>query len=548
MNHVEIRYSYCSQKAELKMNGEEVSPYSELTAIFNRPFLEVVTYIFKSLDNEIFDEYEIDLYATTFQYDLLMDLVEKSEYCKVIHFHKIGSLFSKETLIERLSFISNQHNITISESSAMKLFCKENINIPTNLFFTPVEVPNADIGIFNDETVIPPTIKTIVILSDSFRFQNKSGHICYYIPQNKLDLFLEYYEFEFVIRPMVAEYLTALKYIKLNDIQKTELEAIKTNKPAYYIGDIPTSMDQGDSFMVEFSSFPPQFYMLRSENPNIISCQNTRITAVNAGNCHLIITNNKNEMVTSKGIYVIGHQYAEEIRLVPRFEYLKCSERSRIDIIVTPYNAEDANKLTWTISDPNIIQVDENGNIIALKDGKTTITVSGRNVKSTLSVEVKPALQRLRFSQQFVQMKNGEIIVLNCDVFPLDAPTENLVWEIDNKTIASINPSQDGRRCQLIASTNYEGKGNIRCYDSTSKLGAICNIEVISKVKQGTAGKIALTCWIIGIFMPFLLPISAIASFYGLANDAEPEHRTRYIVCAVGSIIILLFWILAGIG
>ena len=260
----------------------------------------------------------------------------------------------------------------------------------------------------------------------------------------------------------------------------------------------------------------------------------------------ICICDNKGECVVSKSITVIGHQYIEEIRLIPRFEYLKRSERNCIDVVLTPLNAEDANKLVWKNSNPNVLQIDENGNIIALENGKATITVSGQKVNASLVIEVKPVLQGLRFVQQSVRLKNGETIILECDITPPDAPTENLTWELDNKTIASINPSKYGNRCQVIASTSYEGKGNVRCYDAETKLGALCNIEVISKVKPGAAGKVALSCWLIGILFPFLLPISSIASFYGLACDPETEHRTRYIVCAAGSILTLLFWIMGA--
>lgn len=314
------------------------------------------------------------------------------------------------------------------------------------------------------------------------------------------------------------------------------------------MGDIPASLDKGISAPVEFASFPTAAFALRSENESIISCSTDIITAHEGGTTYISIINDKNEVVAQKQISVIKHQYAKEIRLIPRFEYLKRSERNHIDVIITPLNAEDANRLAWNISDPNVIQVDESGNIIAVENGKATITVSGYATSTSLVVEVKPALQNLSFSQQSIRLKTGETFILECNVSPSDSPTENLTWELDNKTIASINPSKTGTRCQIIASTNYEGKGNIRCYDSSTKLGAICNIEVISKVKPSTSGKVALWCWLIGLICPFLLPISTMAGFYGLFTDPEPDRRTKYIVCTVGSILTLLFWLTLAAG
>lgn len=547
MNHIEIKYSYFSQKAELIMNGETASPYSESVAVLNRPFLEAIPNIIQSLDNEVFDDYDIDLYGMEFQYELLTSMAKKSEYCKEIHFSTIESFLPKVKLMERISDLGEQNNIVIAKSEPSKIYFTDGkrINLPeTEFIYT--EIPSADIGVFEENESVPTTVRIPLILSNSFEIVQKSGHTYYCVPADKIELFWEFYTLEFVERPILIEYLTALRYVKLNNMQTVEFNAIKDNRPAYYINDIPSTIDKDESFAIDFRSFPENAFYLKIEDTDIIECQGNKGISKNPGTTQICICDNKEKCVVSKSITVIGHQYVEEIRLIPRFEYLKRSERNRIDVVITPLNAEDANKLVWNNSNPNVLQIDERGNIIALENGKTTITVSGQKVNASLVIEVKPTLQSLRFIQQSVRLKNGESIILECDMTPSDAPTENLTWDLDNKTIASINPSKYGHRCQVIASTSYEGKGNVRCYDAETKLGAICNIEVISKVKPGTAGKVALSCWLIGILFPFLLPISSIASFYGLAYDPETEHRTRYIVCAAGSILTLLFWMVGA--
>ncbi|MDY2654413.1 MULTISPECIES: Ig-like domain-containing protein [Eisenbergiella] len=547
MNHIKIKYSYFSQKAELIMNGEKASPYSESVAVLNHPFLESVPNIIQSLDNEVFDDYDIDLYGTEFQYELLTSVAKKSEYCKEIHFFPIESLLPKVKLMEKISDLGEQNKIVIDKREPSKVYFSNGkcINLPETEF-TYTEIPSADIGVFEENEIIPMTVRIPLLLSDSFEIVQRSGRTCYCVPADKIELFWKYYTLEFAERPILMEYLTALRYVQLNNMQTVEFNAIKDNRPAYYINDIPSVIDKDESFAVDFRSFPENAFSLKIEDTDIIECQGNMGLSKNPGATLICICDNKGECVVSKSITVIGHQYIEEIRLIPRFEYLKRSERNCIDVVLTPLNAEDANKLVWKNSNPNVLQIDENGNIIALENGKATITVSGQKVNASLVIEVKPVLQGLRFVQQSVRLKNGETIILECDITPPDAPTENLTWELDNKTIASINPSKYGNRCQVIASTSYEGKGNVRCYDAETKLGALCNIEVISKVKPGAAGKVALSCWLIGILFPFLLPISSIASFYGLACDPETEHRTRYIVCAAGSILTLLFWIMGA--
>ena len=548
MNQIEIKYSYFSNKADVTINGEKISPYSELSTTLNRPYLESFTHIITGLDNEIFDDYQIDFFGSLFQYKLLSSISGKSEFCKGLRFHEIESLYTQDELLERLAGISEQNNIAIEKPNGIAVYNHANISAPQVAGIKFVGDQRANIGIFTDVAEISPTVHIPVVIAENLFCKQIGGRTYYGIPQTELPAFWDYVVLEYITRPLVVEYITALRYARLTAIQKAELDSIKNNAPSYFIGEIPASLEKGTSTPIEFASFPVNAFKLSSENTRIISCSVDSITANEGGSTFVVITNDKNEIVAQKQISVICHQYVEEIRLIPRFEYLKRSERNRIDVILTPLNAEDANRLTWTISNPNIIQIDESGNIIALEHGKTTITVSGMATSASLTVEVKPTLQNLRFSQQSIRLKSGETVILECDVTPSDAPTENLTWELDNKTIASINPSKTGKRCQIIASTSYEGKGNVRCYDSTTKLGAICNIEVISKVKASTAGKVALWCWLIGIIWPFLLPISTIAGFYGLSSDPEPDRRTKYIVCTAGSIITLLFWLILAMS
>lgn len=547
MNHVEIKYSYLQQKAEVTMDGEKASPYSELASILGRPFLDSAAQIIQGLDNEIYDDYVVDLYATEFQYKLLRHLAQKSEYCQGIRFHEIESLYPKAELVKRVEKICVQHGISAEHGATLKVYFSSSNSIKfPSAAFVHTDTPSADIGIFENGEPISSTVRVPIYLSDNFAIGRQNGRVVYCIPNDALPLFWEFCLLEFVERPVISECLTALRYANLSPIETVELNALKANEPAYYIGAVPAAIDQGDTSPVEFFSFPDHLYTLCVENSKIVSLQGQTISANSPGTTNIFVHKNGDEIAATIPICVIGHQYVQEIRLIPRFEYLKRNQKGQIDVVVTPMNAEDANKLVWKVSNPAVLQIDDAGRITALENGSATVTVSGHHATASIDIEVKPTLQSIRFPQQSICIKTGDTVILECDVVPADAPTENFSWDLDNGTIATINPSKYGHRCQVIASPNYEGKGNIRCYDPESKLGAICNIEVVSKTKATTAGKIALSCWMAGIMIPAILPISTIASLYGLACDSEPAHKKRYIVCAIGSVLTLLFWLMAG--
>lgn len=458
MNCIEIRYSYFSNTPSITINGDELSPYSNLIPLFHHSFFENISSIISGFDNEIFDDYQIELFGSLYQYKLLLDVSKQSEFCKGVHFHKIESLYTQDELQNRLSFL-NQQNQQLSEEplfltvytalNLYEVFPQKNIQL--------VDASNADVGIFSDPAEIISNIRIPVVLAESVSVRHTGKQLYYTMTKDDLPSFFEYALLEFVTRSMIANYLSALQYAKLTAIQNTELDSIKNNKPSYYIGTIPDSLEKGEQFQIEFASFPSDYFQIKSQDNAILSCNAHSITAKAEGTTAFFIINAQSETIVQKQISVISHHYVEKIRLVPAFEYLRKNETNHIKIVVTPPDAEDAGQLTWTVSDPNVVQIDANGTITALENGSATITISGHIASTFLTVEVKPNLESLSFSQQSIRLKTGQSTVLNCNIFPSNAAIEKLIWEVDNPTIASINPSRDGKRCMLTASTNYEG-------------------------------------------------------------------------------------------
>ena len=256
MNHIIIRYSYLSAKADVTMNGEKASTYSDLSTTLNRPFLEAFERIIPALDNEIFDDYVIDFYGTAFQHKLLEGTTGKSEFCKGIRFNEIESLISKEYLMERLSAISSQFNISIDKPESLMIYNPANVVVPQKTELVTTDNPNADIGIFNTMADVPNTVRIPVILSNNLSVQNVAGRTILNVSNEEMRDFWDYIDLEYRIRPSIIEYMTALRYVPLSQVQKVELESIKNNKPQYFVGEIPSEIDMGETVTIDFASFP----------------------------------------------------------------------------------------------------------------------------------------------------------------------------------------------------------------------------------------------------------------------------------------------------
>lgn len=78
MNNIVITCSYINPFMDIRINNETVSPYSELATIAHKPFHQIANILLKEIDNEVFDDYEIDYHATTFQYKILKQYMQLS--------------------------------------------------------------------------------------------------------------------------------------------------------------------------------------------------------------------------------------------------------------------------------------------------------------------------------------------------------------------------------------------------------------------------------------------------------------------------------------
>ena len=109
------------------------------------------------------------------------------------------------------------------------------------------------------------------------------------------------------------------------------------------------------------------------------------------------------------------------------------------------YNPEDAtNKtVTWTSSN-NAVATVEDGTVIAVGKGTTTITATTENGKTaTCNVEVKQPVTGVTLNKTTLDLEKDQTEKLVATVLPTDADADKTVtWNSDNNAVATV--SQDG--------------------------------------------------------------------------------------------------------
>ena len=116
---------------------------------------------------------------------------------------------------------------------------------------------------------------------------------------------------------------------------------------------------------------------------------------------------------------------------------LNKSERSQLKV------NGDYETLTWSSSDSSTVEVDQSGNIHALKSGKATITAkdnSGQSISCAVTVTYK--LKNLTLNEKKLDLKGKTEKKLSVTLTPNDADEEKLTWISNNEGVVKV--SEDG--------------------------------------------------------------------------------------------------------
>ena len=131
--------------------------------------------------------------------------------------------------------------------------------------------------------------------------------------------------------------------------------------------------------------------------------------------------------------------YATYRKAIPiRFEKdsveLTKGERSQLKV------NGDYETLTWSSSDPTTVQVDQSGNIHAVKSGKATIRVTdqkGKRIECVVTVTNK--FKSLTLSENKLELKGKTEKKLSVTLTPSDADDEKLTWSSSNDKVVKVN-------------------------------------------------------------------------------------------------------------
>ena len=117
------------------------------------------------------------------------------------------------------------------------------------------------------------------------------------------------------------------------------------------------------------------------------------------------------------------------------------NETANLKIEILPEEAKDQ-KITFSSSNPNIISVDQSGNIFGVSSGEATITATAENgVKGSITLNVYSKVEEIKLDVENLTLQEGESYNLKATIYPEDATNKNITFDSENNDIATVNQS-----------------------------------------------------------------------------------------------------------
>ena len=175
------------------------------------------------------------------------------------------------------------------------------------------------------------------------------------------------------------------------------------------------------------------------------------------------------------------------IALSPTSVTLNPNGTYKFNVTVSPNNATNKG-VTWSSSNTNVVSVDQNGNIKALKEGTAKIRVtaqdgSGKYVEASVTVESsKPTnvlVTGVSLNASTVKMYVGQSYQLIHTIKPSNATNKGVTWSSSNTNVVSVSNGK------IVGKSS--GKARITVTTNDGRYSAYTDVTVINRPNSSSS-------------------------------------------------------------
>jgi len=565
MNAVSIQFEPMQRCGKILIDGERVSPYGDLAFCEGKDLHVCGMRLLSLLDEELAREYRLEMRADPFLITLMGGLARQSRYCAQVTGRDVSGVFSIGEIADYMAGLAAKYSLDADTDFSLRVAGDGAGGITAAGVKRDEEAP--DLLILKNMPAAPVRGRTALILSDRFFIRNEMGMNLVEVPEMYADAFCEYYRRQVKLLPFAEAVGAQCRGRELTREEKATLEAYAAQRPRYLFEMEQTAVEMGARVNVLFRVAPESAagaFVLKVKDGAVLSLNDGEIMAVGEGTGAVMVLDREGRVCESREVRVVRHAYADSIRLLARDTALTVGGKTRIDAYILPEDAEDARAVAWTSSNPNVVYVTSAGEAVALKPGAAVITAAGKKAQASVSIVVKPVLEKIYLSKPGIALQSGQSEIISCIPYPADAELGEIRWTLSSGGLGGLTVSNKGQTCQFTACSSAAIKGMLTCSVKGTGINMSCDVEVTPEKRPGGLRACAIVFSIIGIVLGLIaipsnyaagrglgaglmwdlfLPAGVILSVIGIARYGKkyPAFRTMLILDVIFFLIALLF-------
>lgn len=456
-NVVEIKYGKCEIYPKIFINDEPISRYMSLSEYIYEDIFCWADNFFDIMDLELKENYSVSLVGHKFHEIILREAMSRSQYCKELIFEENQYRIPLKEKY-RYALTLNDRYALIPEyvSQDIKFICMDLEKIEAlNIMGLKIAKFHSDYSIgFDDDEIIDPTVKYVVLLSDKVRMIRGREQIKLYVTTDVLPYLIDYFNTYHVYIAAIENIFSKMVLRSFdNDATMIEFDAYSKDRYRLLLNDIPRRIESGFVFEIKYDYFPKCFekpqIKISTNNPSVLAWENNLLIAKDIGTCTLSITDESGDIYEMQQIDVFRHNYITDISFELPVEFIKVGDKVSFKAIITPSDAEDIKEIVYSVSDESVASVNDAGQISALAAGSVCITASTPRLERRFYVDIFNAPTGIIVSNEEITLSHPSEFTVSYSIIPKNVPNDTVVsWIVSNESVIRIKEN-DSSKCVI---------------------------------------------------------------------------------------------------
>ena len=520
MNELQITVNPYKGINEATLDGNPLSPYSELSNYLQQPVLHWADKLCGIAERQINDSFKLQVTGESFDTLFFGDLVAGSDLCEGYE-GKAFRFSSAKKRFDGICKLAQKYSCKNAPEHHQITACADSADLTGERYVRPAAVEDAFLVLTHNASAldaIPQNGKPRLILligKDAGVSLREDGSYIWEISNDRLRPVLEAIVERFAKIPFIvaaAKELSASN--SLSDYDRQFLSLVISIEPLVSVDKID-KIEVGFSAKLSAKAIPEGAWLpevrVVSQNPDIIKADGLTLTAVAPGKAMIeVFKGSEFDPIARMQIDAFQDKRAKQIRLDRKEPNMCIGRTQKIDLAVEPADAEDAAYIIWAVDDPSVAEVDGNGILTAKAPGRVLVTASTSHVRESVIVDVLPNIEQMMCSQTDVCLMKGDTAPIAVSYAPAKCFDNSCSWTSSNTNVAYVETYIDGTSAIIAKDI---GECTLTCVANEGGCSVSCHVEVLDPVEEEKKRKknVDLIC-LVGIPLAIVLFLLFLAS------------------------------------